>query len=221
MTSETRARHTQPVASHNTPPSPQVAPSLEQQARSALSSAQDTIKHAQSELPHVAEQLKERANVVGEQIKVQAEGAARTIREELAFIRKKFTGSRLRDHVLQLGAAMIVVTIMHLVFNAVSHQLPVSSRVFLMYLEHWQPGAFLLGLTLMSRAVDHLKPAEQYAWSIVAMCWTTAILGWSSFPFGGILEKAAISLPLNARNFVWMAFLSPAINATVKKIRQF
>jgi hypothetical protein len=196
---------------------------VEQTARGAIADARETIKHMQSELPHVAEHLKEKANVVGEQVKGQMQTAARSIREELQFIRKKFTGSRLRDHVVQLGAALIVVTAMHLVVNSISHQLPVSSRMFLMYLEHWQPVSFLFGLTVLSRAVDHLHASDQYAWSIAAMCWTTAFLGWSNFPFSsaGILEKAAMSLPLNARNFVWLAALPPAINWTVKKIRQF
>ncbi len=82
---------------------------------------------------------------------------------------------------------------------------------------------------------------------MVAMCWLSAVIGWSSFPFSSILEKAydcdpafflsalrtltasccgdlrcsAVSLPLNARNFVWLAGVPPAINWAVKKIKSF
>lgn len=199
----------------NTPPSPQVPHT------DLGTDVRETIKHMQTELPHMAEAIKGKANVVGEQVKEQAQFAVRSVREEIAFIRKKFMGSRIRDHAVQLGAALLVASAMHMLFSFLAPHIPVSTRMFMMYLEHWQPGAFLVGLTVLSRAVDHMPFNQQYAWSIAAMCWTTAVLGWAHFPFTGVVEKAAISLPLNARNFVWLSALPPAVNWTVKKIRQF
>ena len=202
-------RHRQPHA--QVPPSPAVS-QTERDTREAARSLQH-------EAEQVAEQVKGKAEMLGKEAQEQVRVAARTVREELAFIRQKFMGSSLKDHVLQLGAALVVATVMHLALNALSHRTSFSTQMFAMYLQHWQPWSFLAGSTLLSRAVDHLPIPEQYAWSVTAMCWLTAIVGWSSFPFTGVLEKAAASLPLNARNFIWLAALSPAINWTVRKIK--
>jgi hypothetical protein len=74
------------------------------------------------------------------------------VKEELRFIRQKITGSRyelqtnhpafsgqtrssecfcsLRDHAVQLAAAWLVTTAMHVVLNTFSHRLPLSSHLF-------------------------------------------------------------------------------------------
>jgi len=113
----------------------------------------------------------------------------------------------------------MVVVLMHTIINAISGHIPISTQLFSMYLSHYQHWGFVVANAILSRAVDHLPAPVQYAWSCVAMCWFSAAVGWTSFPFSGIFEKVALSLPLNARNFVWLSALPPVINWTVKKIR--
>jgi len=200
-------------------PHAQAAPSTP-----AIQAEKDVIRDAGRSLQHeaeqTAEQLKERAVVMGKEAKEQMKLAARSIREEINFIRQKFMGSRLREHVLQLGATFIVAAVMHVVLNFLSSKLAFSTQLFTMYLEHWQPWSFLIGGTVLSRSVDHLRPIDQYAWSVTALCWLTSVVGWSAFPFAGVLEKAAVSLPLTARNFIWLGAFSPVINWTVRKLKE-
>jgi len=181
--------------------------------------ASERAANLESDVRQAGEQIKEKVHVVSEQVQTQLKSTYRTVVDELYFIKSKFLQTPLRDHAVQLAATWIVVTLMHVIMNTLSSRIPLSTNLFSMYLEHWQPMSFVIGNAILSRAIDHLKPNNQYAWSCVAMCWLSAMIGWTSFPFTGIFEKAVLSLPLNARNFVWLSALPPAVNWAVKKIK--